>query len=166
MVLWLWGVTIMWAATATILLIRNPLPFPDRGHRLYGVKDDHGRQIVVEMLRRVGGLDERFTFDSGATHQTLMWDGFTVINYVDRRLEEALGVSSTGLSIPVADPHNAARKAEQILKASGYTATAFFDIDTDLPSNHLAIVVSDAFDGWILVLRRPLIHMPVPKRRN
>ena len=149
-----------------MLLYRNPLPFPDRGHRRYGVKDDRGRKVVVNLLKDIGGLAERFTFDSGATHQTLMWDGYTVINYLDPPLEEWPDVHATGLSLPVTDPKSAAQRTEQMLRAAGYSATAVLDLDTDLPHNYLAMVISDAFDGWILVFRRPLIKMPVPKRRK
>src|SRR3989442_1630003 len=77
-------VATLWAIGATAMHIRNPLPFPDRGHRAYGVPDEKARQTVVNILQEVTPLRERFTFDAAATQQTLMWDNFPVIYYMDR----------------------------------------------------------------------------------
>jgi hypothetical protein len=165
--LWIWAaIATLWALVATILHFRNPLPIPDKGHRLYGVPDERARKVVVQLLRSVSHLKEQFTFDSGPTHQTLMWDGMTVINYLDRGIQERLNIVSTGLSVPVKDPRLAAAKAVELLHESGYTAEMLDNIDTDLPDNQLVPVKSNAFDGWVLVFRLPLIKMPFPKKRS
>lgn len=159
-------VATLWAAVATILHYRNPLPVPDKGHRIYGVPDERARQVVVSMLGELSHLQEQFTFDSGPTHQTLMWDGFTVINYVDTNIKRDLGITSTGLSVPVSDPLRAANRAVELLRRAGYSAALLANIDKDLPANYLVPVQSDAFDGWVIVFRRPLLKMPYPKKRK
>jgi len=167
MALWVWAaVATVWALVATVLHFRNPLPFPDRGHRLYGVADERARRAVVRMLGQVSHLKEQFTFDSGTTHQTLMWDGFTVINYLDPAARTTLEAAGTGLSVPAGDPRRAAAEAVKLLRESGYEAEALGDVDPDLPENYLIPVKSNAFDGWVLVFRRPLIKMPFPKKRS
>ncbi|MDT4955977.1 MAG: hypothetical protein QOJ02_4115 [Acidobacteriota bacterium] len=164
--LWIWAaIATLWALAASILHFSIPLPIPDRGHRLYGVKDESARKVVVEMLQNVCHLKERFTFDSGPTHQTLMRDGLTVINYLDPEIQVTFNMAGTGLSIPVKDPQLAATKAVNFLRESGYAAELINNIDPDLPSNHLALIKSNAFDGWVLVFRLPLIKMPLPKKR-
>lgn len=164
--LWIWAAAAtVWALVASILHFRNPLPIPDKGHRLYGVPDERARAAVVRMLQSVGRLKEQFTFDSGPTHQTLMWDGFTVINYLDPDAKKRLGVAGTGLSLPVKDPRLAATKAINLLRESGYEAEMIDNADPALPPNHLVPVKSDAFDGWVLVFRRPLVKMPMPTKR-
>lgn len=166
-VLWVWAVlATIWAAVSTILHFRNPLPIPDKGHRAFGVPDDRARKTVVKVLQEVSHLSEQFTFDSGATHQTLMWDGFTVIHYLDPEIRKARNLTGSGLSVPVKDPERSARKAVELLRSEGYTASLIEGIDYDLPPNHLVPIESDAFNGWALVFRRPLIKMPFPKKRN
>jgi len=165
--LWIWAfVATVWALVASILHFRNPLPIPDKGHRLYGVPDEHAREVVVQLLKNVARIKEQFTFDSGPTHQTLMWDGFTVISYLDRDIRSTFDVSGTGLSVPVKNPQLAATEAVKLLTASGYTAEMLDNVDPELPANYLVPVKSNAFDGWVLVFRRPLLKMPFPKKRR
>ena len=156
----------IWALAATVMQFRNPLPFPDRGHRAYGVPDERARQVVVRVLQEVTPLRERFTFDSGATHQTLMWDGFTVIHYLDADVQKARNLTGNGLSVAVDDPLSSARRAVELLKAEGYQASVIEGINYDLPDGYLVPVESNAFNGWALVFRRSLIRMPYPKVRK
>ena len=156
----------IWAIAATAMHFRNPLPFPDRGHRTYGVPDERARQAVVRVLEQVTPLRERFTFDSGVTHQTLMWDGFTVIHYLDAEEQKARHLSGNGLSVPVDDPLDSAKRAVQLLKAEGYQASIIEGIKFDLPENYLVPVESNAFNDWALVFRRPLRRMPYPNIRK
>lgn len=156
----------LWAVGVTAMHFRNPLPFPDHGHRTYGVPDEKARQAVVHVLEEVTPLKERFTFDSGATHQTLMWDGFTVIHYLDSDIQQSKKLTGNGLSVPVDDPLASAHRAIQILNQEGYQASIISGINFDLPENYLVPVESNAFNGWALVFRRSLIKMPYPKVRK
>lgn len=157
---------LVWAIAATLLLFKNPLPFPDRGHRAFGVRDERARQTVIKVLGDVGGMKERFTFDSGASHQTILWDGFTSINYVESEVREQMNLPGNGLSVPVGDPTASALKAIEILQKNGYTGRIVEGVDLGLPPNHLVLVESNAFDHWLMVFRLPLIDMPKPKFRE
>ena len=163
---WVWAViATVWAIGATVMHFRNPLPFPDHGHRAYGVPDERARKAVVEVLQEVTPLRERFTFDSGATHQTLMWDGFTVIHYLDPEIEKSRNLTGNGLSVPVDDPESSAKRAVELLRAKGYKADIIEGINFGLPPNYLVPVESDAFNGWALVFRRSMIKMERPTVR-
>src|SRR2546425_1171054 len=96
------GLILIWAITATVMVIHNPFPFPDRGHRCFGVRSEHARQTVVRVIETTSGLKERFTFDFGPTHQTLMWDGCTVINYLEDNDKPG-----SAISLAVSDPRAA-----------------------------------------------------------
>jgi len=159
-------VATIWAIATTVMHFRNPLPFPDHGHRAYGVPDERARQAVVKILQEVTPLRERFTFDSGATHQTLMWDNFTVIHYLDSDIQKARSLSGNGLSVAVSDPQASAKRAVELLKADGYQAEIITGINYDLPDGYLVPVQSNAFNDWALVFRRQLISMPYPKIRK
>lgn len=165
--IWIWAlITTVWAIAVTVMLVHNPLPFPDHGHRAYGVPDERARAAVVRVLQQVTPLRERFTFDSGATHQTLMWDGFTVIHYLDSDIQKARNLTGNGLSVAVDDPLGSAKRAVELLKAEGYQAAITEGINYDLPEGYLVPVESNAFNGWALVFRRPLMKMPYPKIRS
>ena len=163
-----WTVTIilfLWAVLVTIMLLHNPLPFPDTGHRVFGVPDDRARRTVVSVIEKLGGPAPHFTFDSGAVHQTILWDNHTSIHYLDPEVKKSRNIPGNALSIPTDDPLAAAKMAVELLQKEGYKATIIEGIELDLPPNYLVPVESDAFDGWLMVFRRPLIKMPMPKRR-
>ncbi len=159
----IWAIlTTVWAVVATILIFRNPLPFPDRGHRIFGVANEQTRADVVRVIETLSGKRSQFTFDSGDIHQTILADGHTSIHYIDNC---PLDVPSSGISIPVEDPLASAQKAIEMLKAQGYTASLIENVKMDLPPNYLVPVRSNAFENWALVFRRPLLKMPRPKFR-
>jgi len=160
------AIFLIWASVSTMMLLHNPLPFPDRGHRTFGVQDDRARQVVVDIIAEVGGIKPRFTFDSGVTHQTLLWDGFTTINYLDPPINKTKGIPVNGLSLPVDDPLTSAKRTVDLLQQHSYKSNIVEDIDVGLPPNHLVLVQSDAFAGWVMVFRRPTISMPYPKTRQ
>lgn len=161
MLIFLFILTFLWALVATMMVIRNPFPFPDHGHRCFGVRSEQARQTVVQVIEKIGGLQERFTFDFGPTHQTLMWDSSTVINYLED--DDRLG---TAISLAVSDPGTAAQEAAVILKNAGYTAFLDTTIDDGLPPNYFVLLQSDAFDGWVMAFRRPILKMPRPNIRK
>jgi len=149
--------TTLWAVVATIMVVKNPLPFPDRGHRLFAVRDERARTLTLSILAQIGLLP-RFRFRTGPSDQTLLWDNTTVIHLLDPES----GVSGNGISLVVKDPEQSAKQAISILTSAGYTATRLPGIDGDLPPNHLVIVSSDAFSGWGLAFRRHQLRMPKP----
>jgi hypothetical protein len=151
-------VSVVWAVTATIMVLRNPLPFPDRGHRLFGVPDLKAQAVVLRILDEAR-LPLRFEFQTGPSRQALLWDNTTVIHCVD----PSFGHSGTALSVAVRDPEEAARTAAARLEEAGYSVRRLEGVDVDLPQNHLIVLTSDALLGWALVFRRHLLKMPRPK---
>jgi hypothetical protein len=147
----------VWAAAATLMVLRNPFPFPDRGHRLFGVPDTTAGDVVLRVLEGVG-LPVRMRFRSGPSRQALLWDNTTVINCVD----PVLGQSGTALSIAVRDPESAARRATMQLEQAGYKVRRLEGVDVDLPPNHLVVLTSDAFVDWALAFRLHMLRMPKP----
>lgn len=159
-------VVIVYAITISVFCFyRNPLPIPDRGQRCFTVKTYGAAQGVVAVMDRIGGIPERFTFDSGPTHQTLLWDNTTVIMRFDPSFRDSKLGNTSGLSIPVADPISAAREAQHILSLWGVTSIIHENIDPDLGDN-LVILESDDFAGWAMVFRRHVLKMPDVKTRT
>lgn len=155
-------ITLLWAISITFLFFYNPFPFPDRGHRVFGVKDEQTRFAVVNIIEKVTGKKSRYTFDSGNIHQTILQDGYTSIHYIDGKIDST---PPCAISFAVENPFKSAQKAIQLLKMEGFDAEIVEDLKTDLPSNYLVPIRSNAFDGWALVFRRPLLKMPKPKVR-
>lgn len=153
----------VWALVATLMIVRNPFPFPDRGHRVFGVKDEANRAVVVKIIETVSGKKSLYTFDSGAIHQTILADGFTSIHYIDEKSAE---VPACAISLAVENPQKSAGQAIAMLEAEGYEASLIEGVKMNLPPNHLVPVKSSAFDGWALVFRRPLLKMPKPEFRK
>ena len=147
-----------WAAAATaMLLFRNPLPFPDRGHRTFGVPDTTAQKTVVNVLTKFG-LPLRFRFKSGPLDQALLWDNTTVIHFLDPKFDH----SGNGISVAVPDPEAAAAWATKQLQAAGYTVQRMEGADRDLPPNHVVVLTSSAFLSWAMVFRRHQLKMPQP----
>ena len=159
----IWAVlATVWAIIFTFLFFHNPLPFPDRGHRVFGVKDETTRAVVVKIIEQSCGKKSRFTFDSGDIHQTILHDGYTSVHYIDDKPEN---IAPCGISIAVKNPLASAQKAIRLLKDEGFQADIIEGIEMNLPPNYLVPVRSNAFDGWSLIFRRPLLKMPRPKFR-
>lgn len=161
---WLFVIVAVWAVAVTIFCFyRNPLPFPDRGHRCFAVPNERAAKVVVGILDDLGGLPERFTFDAGPTHQTLLWDNTTVIIRHDQVIGEQK-MAPNGLSVVVGDPGMSALEAAATLRRAGFTA----DINAmpEVGDNKLVLLNSDAFDGWVLVFRRHILAMGDPPNQR
>lgn len=163
--LWLFVIVVIWAIAVTIFcFFRNPLPFPDRGHRCFAVPNENAARVVVTILGKLAGLRERFSFDPGPTHQTLLWDNTTVIIYHDPIIREQ-ELPPNGLSVVVSNPKESAQEAATMLRHAGFTAT----IEDSLISgddNKLIGLSSNAFDGWLMVFRRHILAMGKPPNEH
>jgi hypothetical protein len=124
------------------------------------VPDEKAARVVVSMLHKLGRLPERFTFDPLPTHQTLLWDNTTVVIRYDDDPRMA-GFARNAISVVVRDPRAAARQAAAMLEAAGFTATVIDDL-VEPGGDKIAVVASDAFDGWILAVRRHILAMGKP----
>jgi hypothetical protein len=160
---WLFGIVLAWALAVTIFwLVRNPLPFPDRGHRCFAVADEKAAGVVLKILSFVG-LPERFTFHPGPTHQTVLWDNTTVIIRHDQEIKDK-GLPPNALSVVVPDPRAYANEAALMLIKAGFTATVHADVLPEVAAKFV-MVTSDAFDHWGLAFRRHVLVMgPPPKK--
>lgn len=160
---WLMALTtivVVWAVIATIFLFyRNPLPFPDRGHRCFAVKDRFAAVAVTRVLSRMG-LPERFTFDAGPTHQTLLWDNATVIIQHDDWTS-----TPNAISVVTADPMAAAKFAAKVLTHAGFSATIKENVLREV-SDKFVLVASNAFEGWVLAFRRHALKMGKPPNKR
>ncbi len=164
--LWMFLVALIWASVVTVFcFIRNPLPFPDRGHRCFAVPTENAAKVVVAILDKIAGLPERFSFDPGPTHQTLLWDNTTVIIYYDQVIHEQ-GIAQNGLSVVVRNPRASALEAANILKKKGFTANLMSDIMPEVGDNKFMLLSSDAFDGWVLAFRRHILAMGKPPNQR
>lgn len=158
----IWILTLLWALTATVMVIKNPLPIPDRGHRLFGVPDQRASDITVQILSNAG-IPLRFRFKTGPTLQALLWDNQTVIHLVEHEMFERTGLSGNGISLPSSNPRQAAEDAIRLLQGAGFSAELVAGFDDYLPPNHLVIVRSTAFLGWALAFRKHVLGMPKPQ---
>ncbi len=145
-------------------------PLIDLGHRAYGVADEKTAQLTAQILDSVCGLRERFTFDAGPTHQTLLSDGQTVIMRLSEELRTGSKMTGNALSVVTRNPNEEAKRIVAILKVRGYTAEALpqFDMGRDRHGEpRLVVIQSSAFDHWELVLRRHSFAMGgMPKTRK
>lgn len=139
--------------------VGNPFPVPDWGHRAFGVPSEDAQAVVVELIRRLNGPERNFTFEYGPTRQTLLLDGFTVVNLLAGELQRE-GATGNALSLPVKDPREAAAAAVRFLNAEGFPAEAR---DVGEKPNRLMVVRSNAFNAWELVLRRHALAMGRPR---
>jgi hypothetical protein len=148
----------LWALVATAMVIRNPFPFPDRGHRLFGVSDEQARKAVLEVLKD-SGLAGRFRFRLGPSDQTVFWDNTTVVHV----LNHASGLTGNGISLAVQHPERAAQHAIDLLTAAGYRAERLPpDSVSGMPPKYLVVISCNAFNGWALAFRHHQLRMPKP----
>ncbi len=162
--LWITAVLFVYAVIVTVFCFyRNPLPFPDRGHRGFAVPSEKAAKVVVEIFESIG-LSERFTFDSGPTHQTLMWDNATVIMQLDQSVRD-LGLAPNFISLPVSNPRARAWQALTMLKEAGFTGDIKENVNPEV-GDKLVLLSSNAFDGWVMVFRRHVLAMGMPVKRK
>lgn len=154
-------ITLIWAVVVTFFCFyKNPLPFPDRGHRCFAVPNEKAAKITSEILAKIGGLHERLTFHVGSTHQTLLWDNTTVIIYHDNAQ-----TNPNGLSVVVSNPKESALEAADMLRQAGFTANIFYDVMPEL-GDKFVLLDSNAFDRWVLLFRRHVLILGKPPNQR
>lgn len=156
--MWLFLTTAFIGGVAILLHFSNPVAFLFQGHNCWAVKNEDAAKAVGTIFSELLGLKEKFTFDPGTTHQTLFEDGRTVLISHDNSMN-GIKLPPNGRSFPVKDPNAVAQQAATILKRAGFTAEVITNHIPELEDNKFVIVTSNAFDGWILGLRRPLYAM-------
>lgn len=162
----LWGVAltgilfVAMAAWLTLLLIdRNPLPFPDRGSRIFAATSPESKDVIVELLAQ-HGVDRRFEVNTSGIERSIMWDG-TIINASPPEVLQKLGSPSASIGLVSNDPAASARAAADFLRSRGYSARVELDAEPNLP---IAFVVTDAMVGTVIKFRKHVSKMPAPKQ--
>lgn len=147
-------------ALAMLFIAKGPIPFFDKGFRIYATKDEAARDAVVEMLSQFG-LKPRYRIDSdsGGVYRALMSDNTTIINYMKPDQWNAMGSPSAGLAITVRNPNHAAQAAVEMLRKSGYEAEVQGEFDSDVPAGAMVSVQTNAFVGTVLIFRRHFFKM-------
>jgi hypothetical protein len=144
---------------AFILAGRNPLPFPDRGSRIFTAASPAAKATILDLLAQ-HGVRERFQANSSNVLRSIMWDG-SIINYPDPAVLQRLGSATASIGLVVDDPAASAEAAAAFLESRGFSAQVVLDVEPGLP---IAFVVSDVFMGTVLNFRKHLIHMPRPPK--
>jgi hypothetical protein len=136
----------------------NPLPFPDKGSRIFSAASPEAKEAIVALLGR-HGVQERFQFDSSGIRRSIMWDG-TIINVQPAEAYARLGSPAASIGLVAEDPRLAAVAAVEYLRGRGFEADIILDVEPELP---IVFVTTNAFVGTVLNFRRHVIHMPRPK---
>lgn len=137
---------------------RNPLPFPDRGSRIFTTPSPEAKDAVVALLAR-HGLKERFQANSSGILRSIMWDG-TIINHAPPDVLEKLGNATASIGLVADDPVASANAAAEFLRSRGFEARVVLDAEPALP---IAFVVTNATSGTVLNYRKHVVHMPRPE---
>ncbi|HEX5054821.1 MAG TPA: hypothetical protein VFZ65_23795 [Planctomycetota bacterium] len=143
--------------TYLVAVGRNPLPFPDRGSRIFSTPSPEAKDAIVALLARYG-IRERFQANSSGILRSIMWDG-TIINQAPPDVLTKLGHASASIGLVAADPEASAKDAAEFLRSRGFEAHVVLDAEPALP---IAFVVTNATSGTVLNFRKHLIHMPRP----
>ena len=137
---------------------RNPLPFPDRGSRIFAASSPQAKDAVVALLAK-HGLRERFQVNTGGVQRSILWDG-TIVNHSSPEVAVKLGAAAASIGLVADDPAASAHAAVDFLRSRGFSARVVLDAEPDLP---IAFVITDAMVGTALNFRKHVIHMPRPK---
>lgn len=137
---------------------RNPLPFPDRGSRIFSAPTPEAKQAIVALLAQ-HGLKERFRFNSSGILRSILWDG-TIINCSPPEVLAKLDSAGGCIGLVAADPAASADAAAAFLQSKGFAARVVLDAEPELP---VAFVVTNALSGTVLNFRKHVIHLPRPE---
>jgi hypothetical protein len=147
--------SILWLVL--ILAGKNPLPFPDRGSRIFSAATPAAKVAIIDLLAQYG-VHERFQVNTAGVLRSIMWDG-TIINCPDPEVTRRLGSPRASIGLVSSDPAKSAAQAAAFLGKRGFDAQVVLDAEPDLP---IAFVVTNAFTGTVLNFRKHAIHMPRP----
>jgi hypothetical protein len=144
--------------TSLLAIGRNPLPFPDRGSRIFSAVSAEAKAAIVGLLSE-HGLKERFQFNSSGILRSIMWDG-TIINCSPPDVLAKLNSPGASIGLVAVDPVASADQAAQYLRSRGFDAHVVLDAEPELP---IAFVVTNAMSCTVLNFRKHVIHLPRPQ---
>lgn len=144
-----------WAAALSV--DRNPLPWPDRGSRIFAASSPEGKAAVVELLSE-HGVDERFEVNSSGILRSIMWDG-TIVNYSPAAFTQKVGNASSAIGLVSNDPLASAQRAADFLESKGFLANVIESAEPGMPVH---FVITNAMLGTAISFRPPVTEMPAP----
>jgi hypothetical protein len=140
-------------------VLAGPVPFIDRGSRIFTVPNEEDLNSVVQVLAKLG-LKPRFRIFSKSIKRAVMADNTTIINCTtDLSLWEKMGKPAAGLALKVRNPQKSANEAASLLRRQGFEAENLGQLDPDVPRGAMFFVRTDAFNGTILVFRKHFLKM-------
>ena len=147
-----------------LLVTHGPVRFTFGGYCSYEVPDEKAARALLKVTT-LAGLKEKYTFDAGGTHQCVLSDGVTVLQWLDQAERDA-GASGNSRSLVVSDPQAVAEHARLILKDAGYSAQLQEDKPTDKDGETTVTLKTDALSAGCLVFRKAGLLGPQEKRRT
>lgn len=147
--------------TTSLVMQRNPLPFPDPGSRIFTTPSPEAKAVIVALLAQ-HGVKERFQANSDGVQRSIMWDG-TIINQPSAEVLQKVGNAGASIGLVVRDPQQSAEAAAAFLRQHGFNAEVVSDVEPALP---IVFVVTDALNGTVLNFRKHIIHLPKPGSIN
>jgi hypothetical protein len=159
---WLIGLNLLVLAVLSawawsLATLRNPLPWPDHGSRIFAATTPEAKAALVALLAK-HGIEERFAANTSGITRSIMMDG-TIINHSPPEVLEKLGRAGSAIGLVADDPDAAAEAAAALLRARGFSATVVRDVEPNLP---VVFVLTDALEGSALNFRLPAWDMPRP----
>jgi len=136
---------------------RNPLPFPDRGSRIFSAPSPEAKDVVVALLAH-HGLRERYQFNSSGIQRSILWDG-TIINCPPPDVLRKLDAAGASIGLVSEDPVSEANAAAAFLRSKGFEARVVLDAEPELP---IAFVVTNALSCTVLNFRKHVLRLPRP----
>jgi hypothetical protein len=144
--------------------ILGPLPFCDRGFRIFACPTAKARDAIVEVLAGFG-LKPRFRIDSSKVKRAALNDNATVINWTEPALWEQMGRPAAGIAVVSRNPERSAKAAIETLKSRGFASQYLGELDESVPQGAMVFVRTEALAGSVLVFRKHLLKMgPRPQR--
>lgn len=156
------GLLLSGTLLGAILVTFFPLPIPlaDKGHRLFGVKNEQARRALERILSE-HGVRRRFAMSFGPTHQVVMKDNQTVLCHFDQGSVPDDEMNAVSLVCKYDTPAGSAQRVAGYLESHGFTATV--KIPEGVDGSILCLVKTDALVNSVLAFRKHVLKMPKPE---
>ena len=166
------GVSRFWRAYAILatlvaggylLVTQGPVRLTFGGYCSYEVPDERAARTLVKVTT-LAGLGEKYTFDTADSHQCVLSDGVTVLQWLDPQAREA-GGNGNSRSLMVSDPAAVAEHARLILKDAGYTAEVSENKPANKDGEATVTLKTDALSSGCLIFKKTGLLGPEEKKR-
>ena len=154
-----------WAVVVSLFhYVGDPLPFVDRGNRIFATQDKKAMYAVVSLFEMLG-IKPTYRHDSAEVKRAILADG-TIINTNSPSFHKKIGNAAAGPSIVTSAPMEKAHAAKRHLETFGFKAEVIEHEDSPNPGD-VVFLTSDAFMNgqWVIVFRKHKLQLgsPPPK---